>query len=208
MKMVALLLLIAVVIVAIIWRLYSKRYLLPCPTWISWLVELDNPFAKAHQAKAIVKNLELDVGMSVLDVGCGTGRVTIPIAEAIGPKGEVEAMDLQEGMLEKVKHKATKLGLANIKFTKGEITTYPLTANKYDRIVLVAVLGEIPNQSHALQNIFAALKSDGVLSIVETIFDIHFQSQKKVIELAKKNGFIEKKLTGKWFAYSVNFKKK
>lgn len=205
LKIVALLIVIG--IVAMIWRLSSKRYLLPCPAWLSWLVELDNPFVKVHQAKTIVRNLELAAGMSVLDVGCGAGRVTIPIAQVVGPNGEVEAMDLQVGMLEKVKQKATKLGLTNIKFTRGEITTCPLMANKYDRIVLVTVLGEIPNQKAALQNIFSALKPGGILSIVETIFDVHFQSQKKVIELAKEIGFVEKQLEGRWFAYLVRLLK-
>ncbi len=195
------------VILTIFWRLYSKRQTLPCPTWLSWLVELDNPLAPAHKADAIVKNLNLHQGMSVLDIGCGTGRVTIPIAQAVGPTGEVTAMDIQLGMLEKTKQKATYLGLTNIQFLHGEIGAYSLAANKYDRAILVTVLGEIPKQNPALNHIFNALKPGGILSITEIIFDPHFQSRRKVSALALAAGFAQKQTIGKWFAYTTNFEK-
>jgi ubiquinone/menaquinone biosynthesis C-methylase UbiE len=208
MLKIAIILFVAIIILTVIWRLYSKRHLLPCPAWLSWLVELDNPFASVHKASSIVQNLDLHSGMSVLDVGCGTGRVTIPIAKAVEPTGEVTAMDTQLGMLEKTRQKAVHLGLTNIKFLHGEIGKYVLEANKYDRIILVTVLGEIPNQNSALKHIFNALKPEGILSITEIIFDPHFQSRKKVIELALSIGFIQKQSIGKWFAYTINFEKK
>ena len=59
------------------WRLYSNWKELPCPAWLGWLIELDNPLAPVHKAEAIVRDLELVEGMKVLDVGCGPGRVLI-----------------------------------------------------------------------------------------------------------------------------------
>ena len=59
------------IVLLIAWRLCSHRYRLPCPTWLGWLVELDNPFSKIYRAETIVKHLDLTPGMVVLDVGCG-----------------------------------------------------------------------------------------------------------------------------------------
>lgn len=68
-------------IIWILWRLYSRYYMLPCPFWLSSLVELDNPFARAHKAKLIIEFLELSEKMKVLDIGCGPGRVMLPLAQ-------------------------------------------------------------------------------------------------------------------------------
>ena len=50
-------------------------------------------------------------GDTVLDIGCGPGLFTLPIARRVGENGQVIAVDLQEGMLEILKEKATLEGL-------------------------------------------------------------------------------------------------
>jgi hypothetical protein len=62
-----------IAVVAVVWRGASRRRSLPCPTWLSRLVELDNPFTETNRAAVIVERLELQPGMAVLDVGCGPG---------------------------------------------------------------------------------------------------------------------------------------
>jgi len=103
MKVVFLLLLSLVVLVLIFWRLLSRRWSLPCPSWLHVLVELDNPFAKANRSGVIIEHLKLKPGMKILDAGCGTGRLTIPAARNLGEQSEIVAMDVQEGMLNIVK---------------------------------------------------------------------------------------------------------
>ncbi len=61
----------------IIWRILSKKTLLPCPSKLSWLVELENPIARATRSEHVVRLLALAEGSHVMDVGCGPGRVTI-----------------------------------------------------------------------------------------------------------------------------------
>ena len=55
-----------IVVVAVVWRLASRRRSLPCPVWLRWLVELDNPFARANRSAVIVEHLDLRPGMTVL----------------------------------------------------------------------------------------------------------------------------------------------
>ena len=103
-------------LVVVGWRLSSRRASLPCPSWLAWLVELENPFAKNYNASSIVYHLDLKPGMKVLDAGCGPGRVTITLAKAVGRTGEVVAIDLQAQMLRRAKDKAEAASLTNIKF--------------------------------------------------------------------------------------------
>jgi hypothetical protein len=43
-------------VVCIVWRLASRRHSLPCPVWLRWLVELDNPFTKTNRAAVIIEH--------------------------------------------------------------------------------------------------------------------------------------------------------
>ena len=129
--------------VAIIWRVASRRRSAPCPVWLSWLVELDNPFTKTNRAAVIVERLDLQPGMSVLDGGCGPGRLAIPTARQVGPQGEVVAMDIQAGMLQRAKEKARAANLTNIRFLEAGLGEGKLARNQFDRSLLVTVLGEI-----------------------------------------------------------------
>jgi len=58
-------------LVNLIWRLASQRQELPCPSWLGWMVELDNPFTRVNHAQFIVDHLGLEPGMKALDAGCG-----------------------------------------------------------------------------------------------------------------------------------------
>lgn len=196
-----------IALIFIIWRFASRHYQLPCPAWLAWLVERDNPLAKVTHAKNIVKNLYVKPGMRILDVGCGPGRVTLPLAHAVGPSGIVVAMDIQSEMLKKTEEKAQAAKLSNIVYLHAGIGEKKLEHNTYDRIVMVSVLGEIPNQKAALQEVFDALKPDGILSVTEIIFDPHFQRQRAVLDLVTSIGFRKKELFGHWYAYTMLLEK-
>ncbi len=195
------------IIISLIWRLCSRRYTLPCPTWLRFFVELDNPFTKVNRAATIVQYLDLTQGMKVLDVGCGPGRLTIPVAHKVGNNGEVVAMDMQQGMLDCVQEKVKKAGLTNVTLLHAKIGDQQLEHNVFDRVLLVTVLGEIPNQQAALKEIFYALKTGGILSVTEIIFDPHFQRQGTVLKAAHAVGFREKNVFGNSIAYTMHLEK-
>ncbi|MBU4318328.1 MAG: methyltransferase domain-containing protein [Proteobacteria bacterium] len=194
-------------LVIVIWRFSSRRHTLPCPVWLAWLVEMDNPFTRINRAAVIVDNLGIETGMVVLDFGCGPGRLTVPIARLVGDQGEVTAVDIQPGMLKLAREKAQAENLTNIRFIQTGINEGKLDRNRFDRALLVTVLGEIPNREEALTEIYFALKPGGILSITELIFDPHFQSRKTVIRLADAAGFQEKAFFGNRIAFTLHFEK-
>jgi ubiquinone/menaquinone biosynthesis C-methylase UbiE len=198
---------ILIVVLTLVWRFISNRRSLPCPSWLSWMVEMDNPFTKTNRASVIIDLLGLQPGMKVLDAGCGPGRLAIPAAKAIGSQGELTALDIQAGMLARVQEKARTAGLSNIRLMQVELGKGKLEMAYYDRAMLVTVLGEIPEQEAALQEIYQALKPGGILSVTEVIFDPHFQSRESVQRVAGRVGFREAGFFGKRLAYTMHFEK-
>lgn len=186
------------------WRLASRRGTFPCPTSITWL--LDNPFTAGYHA-AVISRLKLSAGFYVLDAGCGPGLLTVPIARAVGPKGRVLALDVQEGMIRKAKEKVAEAALTNVDFLVGGLGQGKLPNSWFDRALLVTVLGEIPDRVGALKEIYASLKPGGFLSVTEVLPDPHYQPLRRVAALARQVGFQVRDRHGSWFAYTVNLEK-
>ncbi len=191
----------------VVWHMASRRFELPCPVWLRWMVELDNPFTKTCRAQTIIEHVGIESGMAVLDAGCGPGRLTIPIAKQVGDHGRVVAMDMQEGMLSRTKQKALAESLSNIDYLHAGLGQGALDSNRFDAAVLVTVLGEIPDRIGALREICGALKPGGILSVTETAFDPHFQRRGTVSRLAEEAGLVSTESFGNRVSFTINFQK-
>ena len=189
------------------WRLVSRKKYWPCPAWLAWMVEADNPLARENRAARIVRRLKIVPGMHILDAGCGPGRLTLPLAWAVGRSGEVVALDTQRAMLDITLNKTRAEGLDNVRLFVAMLGQDFLPETAFDRAVLVTVLGEIPDQAHALKSLYEALKPGGILSITETVFDPHYQSRASVARLARAAGFRSKAVFGNWLAYTMHLEK-
>jgi len=200
-------LVVLIVAITVAWRFGSRRHSLPCPVWLRWLVELDNPFTTTNRAAVITDHLDLQTGMRVLDAGCGPGRLAIPVAQRVGKEGEVVAVDIQPGMLKRAREKARNANVANIRFVEAGLGQGKLGHSRFDRALLVTVLGEIPDREAALKEIHDALKPGGILSVTEIVFDPHFQSRKTVTRMAEAAGFKENKFFGNRIAFTLNLEK-
>ena len=189
------------------WRLWSRRSALPCPAALHWLVEIENPLARATRSENVVRRFAPSAGARVMDIGCGPGRVTIPLARAVGAGGEVIALDVQAGMLARVAEKAASEGIANVRLLQADIRSARIDAGSLDGAVMVTALGEIPEAPRVLPLIFAALKPGGRLLVAESIFDPHFVSRTRLRTMAQAAGFAERDYCGNIFGYSLTFEK-
>lgn len=193
-----------IIFTSLIWRFFSSRgFSLPCPSWLGWLLERENPLSTVNRSTAIIEHLDLQEGMIVLDAGCGPGRLTIPVARKVGSEGQVVALDIQAGMLNQVRKKAREAHLENIRFIEAGLGEKKLEQNKFDRALLITVLGEIPDKEAALKELFDSLKPGGILSITEFIFDPHFQRRSIALKLIQAAGFHEKRVYGSWWEYTM-----
>jgi SAM-dependent methyltransferase len=188
------------------WRYASRRRPIPFPARMSWMLTIPRVEFGAGSAQ-ILDRLELEPGMRVLDVGSGPGRLSIPAAGRVGPGGQLAALDIQEAMLLKLEQRAAARGVTNVQTLHSPIGAGALPANAFDRALLVAVLGEIPDRAAALREILAALKPGGLLSITEGFPDPHYQRRDNVVQLAEAAGFQLDQEYDTWLAFTANFRK-
>ena len=183
----------------VVWRVAS----LPCPWWLVPLLE--NPyFQVVAGAELLMNRAGIGPGMSVLDAGCGPGRMTVPISRRVGDTGRVVAFDLQPRMLRRLQRRIADHGIANVETVLGKLGEGRLPAAAFDVAVLVTVLGEIPDKAGALAEIRDALRAGGVLSVTEVLPDPHYQSLARVRALAAASGMHEQGLFKGWVGFTIN----
>ena len=81
-----------------------------CPWW--FLFTFDNPLRKFYQDPEKILAPHLKSGEIVLDLGCGMGYFSIPMARLVGETGKVIAVDLQAQMLAGLRRRAEMTGLS------------------------------------------------------------------------------------------------
>jgi len=109
----------------------------------------------------------LRTGMTVAEVGAGTGYVSLRLARRVGPQGKVYATDIQPKMLEMLRDNASKAGLHNVETVLGTPSDPKLPAGRIDMIILVDVYHEFSEPQKMLAGIRAALKPEGRLVQLE-----------------------------------------
>jgi len=196
----------ALVIVSLLWRWASRLRSLPCPTLLAWFLE--NPIAQRLNGTAVtLERLGLRPGQNVLEFGPGPGRLLIPAAARVLPGGKVCGIELQAGMIERLRRNAQRQGVTNITVVRGDATLPLVEEATFDLVLLSCVLGEIPDRHAALQQAFRALRPAGRLSVSEMFGDPHYQSRSTVKQLAHEAGFELDAIYGHWYMFTANFRK-
>lgn len=113
------------------------------------------------------EQLQVKPGMTVCDMGCGNGYHTLPLAEMVGVKGKVYAVDVQPEMIEMLKQNIERKKLKNIEPITGLYHDPKLPPDSCDMILLVDVYHEFSHPVQMLAAMRAALKKDGLLVLVE-----------------------------------------
>lgn len=102
---------------------------------------------------------------NILDLGAGTGYLTIPAAQMV--HGLVYALDMDKKMLEIIDCKAQGESITNIQLVKGSIDNIPLPDDSIDIVLASLVLHEIKSLSTTLRQIKRVLKDGGQFMCLE-----------------------------------------
>ncbi len=109
----------------------------------------------------------LEPGMRVLDLGCGSGDVSLLAAEIVGPSGSVVGIDRDSGSVERARTRAAEEGAGNVSFTVGEIGV-ELDRAPFDALVGRFILMHVPDPAEALRWATRWVRPGGVVAMIES----------------------------------------
>ncbi len=106
--------------------------------------------------------MDIYKGEKVLEVGCGTGALSILSKIAVGESGEVEGIDIAPKMISKAQQKARKANL-KINFKIASVNQLPYPANYFDLVISSLVFHHLPVEvkKEGLEEIYRVLKEQG-----------------------------------------------
>lgn len=110
---------------------------------------------------------------SVLDVGCGTGAITVDLAELT--EGHVIGVDIDEAKLEEARKVLS--GVPNLEFRNADAQDLPFEDGAFDLVVFNIVLIYVPDKQRALDEMARVTRSGGhVLATLEPDYagEIHY----------------------------------
>jgi len=111
--------------------------------------------------------LNLEPGLSVLDVGCGAGDDAMAIAGITGPTGRVTGIDHSDEMLQAARQRAEAAGLNNVEFTSGDAEKIPFTDETFDRVRADRVFQHLDDMAKALDECIRVTKPGGWITILD-----------------------------------------
>ena len=194
-----------IVAVSVAWRFACRKWVLPWPSWLAFMME--NPYMLVvNHSSDVVRRLPLKDGLRVLEVGCGSGRILVPIARKIIPRGKAFGLDIQPKMLSKAQRRSRLAGV-DIFLQNCDLMSGSIAAEDLDLVVLVTVIGEFPDRHLALREISSKLKPGGILSITEVIPDPCYLPRSVIKGELGSLGFEVCDEFVKMLSYTVNFKK-
>jgi ubiquinone/menaquinone biosynthesis C-methylase UbiE len=115
----------------------------------------------------LVKEIGVRPGMTVADIGSGTGYMLPYLSRAVGDSGKVYAEDIFDDFLALARQHAGKAGLKNVNFIKGNEHSPELPAQSFDVIMALDSYHHYNYPKDMLAGFRKALKPDGKLAIVE-----------------------------------------
>ncbi len=111
----------------------------------------------------LLARLDLAGGESVLEIGCGTGALTLPLAAAVGERGRVVAVDISEPMLGAARQKVGERGLHNVTLLSGDAQLFAFEPAAFDLATSRMGVMFFADPAAAFRNIMGALKPGGRL---------------------------------------------
>jgi ubiquinone/menaquinone biosynthesis C-methylase UbiE len=109
----------------------------------------------------LLEKAAVQPGERVLDVACGTGLVTFPLAAAVGEEGEIVGTDLSAEMVERVSSEASERGVSNVSFQRLDAEDTSLPEASFDAVVCALGIMYVASPLEALKQFNRVLKAGG-----------------------------------------------
>ncbi len=148
-------------------KVFAGREIAAVMSWhgASWLER--NERKMEERPDLLLEALQLKPGMTIADIGAGSGYYTRQLAAKTGSAGKVFAVDVQPEMLEILKKQNQALGIKNVVTVLATEQQVQLSEGSVDLAVLVDVYHELQYPVEVMTSLARALKSGGQIALVE-----------------------------------------
>jgi ubiquinone/menaquinone biosynthesis C-methylase UbiE len=187
-------------------RIVRHFYKFPIPEFMADLI--DHPLRRKFQPpyETAVRH-SLEPGMTVLEVGPGSGTYTLGAAQRVGEQGRLVTVDIEPKMIERVTRRAEAEGIENIEARVANVYDLPFEDGTFDVVYMIAVIGEIPEPLRAMREFHRVLSPSGTLVFSELVVDPDYPLASTIVRMAAAAGFRLREKIGTWFYYTLKFEK-
>ena len=162
-----------------------------CPWWAGYFLLF--PLRRLRQSPVKWLGPFVREGMTVLEPGPGMGYFTLDLARMVGPRGRVVAVDVQQKMLDVLRRRAVRAGLAeriDLRLVDPERPSIDDLAGQVDLVPAVFVVHEMPDQAAFFAAAHRALRPGGRLLVVEPRGHVKRHEFERSVALAEAARFV------------------
>ena len=145
----------------------SPRPARPVAEIISPIFDTEANRDAAKETEQVFALMKLKPGMSVADIGAGSGYYVMRLSKLLGPDGKVYANDITPNYLSMLNARVLKAKLANVVIARGEPHDPRLPPNAIDAALLIHMYHEIAQPYAFLHNLSLAMKPGGLVGILD-----------------------------------------
>jgi len=121
--------------------------------------------------RSTLSGIPINPSEHIVDLGCGTGNLSMVLLEMLGPAGKVTAVDFSEAM---VRVARVKIDDARVRWLVADVTALSLSDDSVDRVICFSAWPHFPDPHAAACQIRRILKPGGALHI------LHIDSRAKI----------------------------
>jgi len=117
-----------------------------------------------------IRRLRLREGMSVADIGCGTGAYALLASRIVGQSGKVYAIDVQEPLLKSLASRAREMGISNIRIIRADAEQFGGTGIadvSVGAVIVANMLFQAEERKHIVAELRRTLVSGGRVMVVD-----------------------------------------
>jgi ubiquinone/menaquinone biosynthesis C-methylase UbiE len=123
--------------------------------------------ARWQQPEAVIQSLSIRPGDRVADLGAGGGYFTFRLADAVGPRGKVYAVDVDTGSLDYIARRAQEQGYANIEVILAKYDDPLLPEGGVDLIFTCNTYHHLENRTDYFASAARYLRPDGRVAVID-----------------------------------------
>lgn len=129
--------------------------------WVRHQSVLDAVFAAVNDRLIELANIQS--GESVIDIGCGTGALTLDLKQHVGAQGQVLALDISEPLLGRARQRLSDAGSDRVDLVLADAQTFAFAPGKTDLLISRFGVMFFEDPVAAFTNMSKALRPGGRL---------------------------------------------